>query len=73
MRATIIPANRAPWPTSMSELDPSERLIVWAFRRWVLGLRQNNGEHWAFVWNEFARQFGANSFQQTQNTGQMSR
>jgi len=43
----------------MCELDPSERLIVWSFRRWVLGLRENRGEHWSFVWNEFARQFGA--------------
>ncbi len=24
-----------------------------------LGLRQNNGDHWSFVWNEFTRQFGA--------------
>jgi hypothetical protein len=50
--------QEVPWPTSTAELDPSERFIVWAFRRWVLGLNQNNGEHWSFVWNEFARQFG---------------
>lgn len=59
MRATFPSPNALLWPTSMNELDPSERLIVWAFRRWVLGLRENRGEHWSFVWNEFARQFGA--------------
>ncbi len=48
-----------PWPTSMNELDPSERLVVWSFRRWVLGLKQNTAAHWDFVWNEFARQLGS--------------
>jgi hypothetical protein len=43
----------------MCELDSSERLIVWSFRRWVLGLRENRGEHWSLVWNEFTRLFGA--------------
>ncbi|MFQ5784533.1 MAG: hypothetical protein ACE5H8_06885 [Alphaproteobacteria bacterium] len=43
----------------MAELDPAERLIVWAFRRWVLGLLENKGGYWSCVWNEFARQFGA--------------
>lgn len=48
-----------PWPMSMTELAPAERFIVWCFRRWVLGLRENNGSHWSLVWNEFARQLGA--------------
>lgn len=47
-----------PWPTSTAELAPAERLIVWSFRRWVLGLRQNTAEHWNLVWNEFSRQLG---------------
>lgn len=59
MRGTFTSANGARWPTSMSELVPSEQLIVWAFRRWVLGLLENRSEHWSFVWNEFARQFGS--------------
>lgn len=46
-------------PTSTSELDPAERFIVWSFRRWVQGLRQNTADHWNFVWNEFARQLGS--------------
>ncbi len=33
--------------------------MVWSFRRWVLGLKQNTGDHWNFVWNEFARQLGS--------------
>ena len=59
MRAAFTPPNRDPRPTSMSELHASERLIVWSFRRWVLGLLENRGEHWSLVWNEFTRQFGA--------------
>ena len=40
------------------ELDPPARLVVWAFRRWILGLRQNSGLHWSLVWNEFAGRLG---------------
>lgn len=50
--------NQLPLPTSTAELAPAERFIVWAFRRWVLGLKQNTGDHWTLVWNEFARQLG---------------
>lgn len=46
----------ASWPTSMLELDPAEALLVWALRRWVLGLRENVGGHLAMVSQEFARQ-----------------
>jgi len=52
--------DEASRPASTADLDPSERFIVWAFRRWVLGLQQNNGEHWSLVWSEFTRQFGVN-------------
>ena len=45
------------WPTSTGELDPPERLIVWALRRWVRGLRANDGAQWVLVWKEFGRQF----------------
>lgn len=47
----------AVWPISMTELDISERLVVWAFRRWIQGLRRNDGAHWAMVGREFGRQF----------------
>lgn len=47
-----------PWPTSTSELDPAERLVVRSFRRWVLGLKQNTADHWDYVWEEFASQLG---------------
>jgi hypothetical protein len=56
---TFTSPNAAAMPTSMRDLDPPERLIVWTFRRWALGLRQNNAEHWSFVWFEFTKQFGA--------------
>jgi hypothetical protein len=51
-------APAVPWPTSLSELDPAERFIVWSFRRWVLGWSHGNADHWSLVWAEFTRQFG---------------
>ena len=48
-----------PWPTSTPELDLPERFIVWSFRRWVLGLKENSAAHWDLVWSEFSRQMGA--------------
>lgn len=44
------------WPTSVCELEPAESLIVWALRRWVLGLQENAGHHLFLVSREFARQ-----------------
>ncbi len=59
MSETLSSSKTTPWPTSTAELDPSERLIVWTFRRWVTGLRRNDGSHWSLVWSEFAHRFGA--------------
>jgi hypothetical protein len=44
------------WPTSMGELEPAESLLVWALRRWILGLQENAGHHLSMVSREFARQ-----------------
>lgn len=46
------------WPTSVMELDRSERFISKVFRLWVLGLHQGNPAHWSTAWNEFALTFG---------------
>jgi hypothetical protein len=46
------------WPTALCELDVSERLIVWSFRRWASG-----AEHWSAVRQEFCRQFSPNAAQ----------
>ena len=59
MPITFTPKTAAPWPATTAELDPSEIIVVRAFRRWVLGLQHNDGGHWTMVWNDFARQFGA--------------
>jgi hypothetical protein len=40
-------------------LAPSERLLVWTFRRWAVGFRENSDHHWSLVWREFKRVFGA--------------
>ena len=34
-------------------------MIVWAFRRWVQGLRHNDGRHWTMIGKEFQRHLGA--------------
>lgn len=39
------------WPTSVQELGEGERLVVWAFRRWVSG-----PEHMPMLAREFGRQ-----------------
>jgi hypothetical protein len=40
------------WPTSVQELNEGERLVLWAFRRWVSGR-----EHLPLLAREFDRQF----------------
>lgn len=40
------------WPTSIQELSEGERLVLWAFRRWVSGR-----EHLPLLAREFDRQF----------------
>ena len=59
MQLSHLDQDALPWPSSTAELAPSEQFVVWSFRRWVLGLKQNTGDHWNFVWNEFARQLGS--------------
>lgn len=40
------------WPTSVQELTEGERLVIWAFRRWIAGR-----EHLPMLAREFDRQF----------------
>jgi hypothetical protein len=40
------------WPTTVQELSEGERLVLWAFRRWVSG-----PEHVPMLAREFDRQF----------------
>lgn len=47
-----------PWPKLKSDLAPAERLVVEAFRRWLLGAQESRGQHWAMAWNEFAELLG---------------
>ena len=46
------------WPTSLSELEHSERLVVWALRRWALAVQDHTSHHICLVLNEFTKQFG---------------
>lgn len=51
--AKVEPAEQnGNWPTSVQELSEGERLVLWAFRRWVSG-----PEHLSMLAREFDRQF----------------
>ena len=41
-----------------AEHDDAETLAVWAFRRWVLGLRNQAPEQWDTVWRGLQRRCG---------------
>jgi hypothetical protein len=43
---------------AMFERDDAENLVVWAFRRWVLGLRHGAPEQWHTVWRGLQRRCG---------------
>jgi hypothetical protein len=51
-------SDLVPWPTRIRELGSAERFVVRSFRRWILGLRLNNGFHWSFVWTDISTRFG---------------
>jgi hypothetical protein len=55
---TESPTEANGWPTSLPELDPAERLVVWAFRCWAVAMRDRTGHRVCLVSNEFARQLG---------------
>jgi hypothetical protein len=44
--------------TMLSELTRPERLIVSAFRRWILGWVENDASHWKLVSHDFVEAFG---------------
>ena len=41
-----------------AERDDAETLAIWAFRRWVLGLRNQAPEQWETVWRGLQRRCG---------------
>jgi hypothetical protein len=47
--------------TMLSELTRPERLIVSAFRRWILGWIENDASHWKLVSHDFTEAFGPRS------------
>jgi hypothetical protein len=51
-------ASLPPDSDAMFEWDDAENLVVWAFRRWVLGLRQGAPEQWHTVWRGLRRRCG---------------
>lgn len=46
------PKHSSPWPTAMTDLDPGERLVIWAFRCWASGTESR-----PMVRSEFHRRF----------------
>lgn len=49
---SILGQASQPWPTSVQELTEGERLVIWAFRRWIAGPDQM-----PMLAREFDRQF----------------
>lgn len=49
--STLGQASQA-WPTSVQDLTEGERLVIWAFRRWIAG-----PDHLPMLAREFERQF----------------
>jgi len=41
-----------------AEQDDAETLVLWAFRRWLLGLRYRAPEQWETVWRNLRRRCG---------------
>ncbi len=48
-------------PSSLEQLSESERLLVWSYRRWIVGMRTHEEIHWTLVWREVSCIFGADS------------
>jgi len=57
MSPRLIPTH-VPWPVLKSELAPGERLLLDVFRRWLMGIREGHGAHWAILWNELNSALG---------------
>lgn len=45
-------------PHRMQEATETERLLIWSYRRWVLGMRTHEEGHWMRVWRELNCCFG---------------
>lgn len=45
-------------PSRMEELSEGERLIVWCYRRWIVGMQTHEEGHWIRVWRELGCTLG---------------
>jgi hypothetical protein len=52
------PALERPLPRRMADLAAGEHLVLWGFRRWIVGLTDDAPAHWRIVEREFTRRFG---------------
>lgn len=52
-------------PTRMQELSEGERLVVWSYRRWVVGMQTHEEGHWIRVWRELGCVLGTESARAT--------
>lgn len=57
--APQVSARGAAWPTTLGELEPAERFIVWMFRRWVVASKDLDARQLDILAHEFRRQLGA--------------
>jgi hypothetical protein len=47
-----------PLPARVERLEPAERLLVVALRRWIVGWTSGDPRHWERVWDDFSRALG---------------
>ncbi|HZD24718.1 MAG TPA: hypothetical protein VE631_00535, partial [Alphaproteobacteria bacterium] len=46
------------WPASFGQFEPAEQLVLWALRRWIVGLADMAENQWTLVCRLLTRRFG---------------
>jgi len=58
MRSALVELPARPAATSLSHLEPSQRLLIYGLRRWIMGLHERGAWHWSLAWDAFAVELG---------------
>ena len=64
MNASLAPATET---SALEETETSAQIVLWGFRRWIVGMTGNAPHLWAQVWNDFARRFGSHDGREALN------
>ena len=52
-------------PTQMQEPSKIKRTLIRSYRRWITGMRMNDGRYWSVVWTELSNFLGEQSARST--------